>query len=221
MRDVNRYDKTLEAIGDRFRSEIIGLVSTIRTIAVSIVEVDKDNGLAYVQIYDGDDALPVPMTLNGIPTGMVKIVPAIDSLAVIGFMDGVETLPYFVSFSEIDEIIVGRGTTEFTWTHDVDNPDADELFAKIGDSSIRINKDVIEMNGGDLLGLIAIQAMTDRLNSLRTEINNIQSNISSHTHTVQVDGTTHAGSTTGTAYTTANITQFANSDYENDKITQG
>ena len=70
--------------------------------------------------------------------------------------------------------------------------------------------DSITVNGGDLGGLIKIQELTDKLNSLVTKFN-------AHTHQVSTTGT--AAAQTGMAVTTAGTaTQFSKSDYEDENI---
>ena len=70
--------------------------------------------------------------------------------------------------------------------------------------------DSITVNGGDLGGLIKIQELTDKLNSLVTKFN-------AHTHQVSTTGT--AAAQTGMAVATAGTaTQFSKSDYEDENI---
>lgn len=70
--------------------------------------------------------------------------------------------------------------------------------------------DSITINGGQLGGLVKIQELTNKLNSLVTTFN-------SHTHPVATTGT--ATSQTGTAAATAaQASQFSKGDYEDTKI---
>ena len=70
----------------------------------------------------------------------------------------------------------------------------------------------VTFNGGTLGGLVKIQELTDKLNSLVEAFN-------SHTHTVTTSGT--AAAQEGTAAAIINrLSMFNKSDYENEKIKQ-
>lgn len=90
-------------------------------------------------------------------------------------------------------------------------------------STVTMKKDLIEFNGGSLGPLVDIGKLTQRLNKLQKEIDMINTNISSHTHTVtgsSATGGAVTASTASTVYTKANISTFKDDDYKNDKITQ-
>jgi len=70
--------------------------------------------------------------------------------------------------------------------------------------------DTITINGGNLGGLVKIQELTNKLNTLVQVFN-------SHTHPVATTGTAEAQSGTA-AVTTKQATQFSKSDYEDEKI---
>lgn len=92
----------------------------------------------------------------------------------------------------------------------------------VGNSKVRMTPDLIELNEGSLDGLVIVGKLTERLNKLQQQIDQIQSAIASHTHTVSTAGgpTAQTGTTTGTTYSRVSVDKFNNSDYENEKIKQ-
>jgi len=77
---------------------------------------------------------------------------------------------------------------------------------------VEVNSNKITFNGGTNGGLVKINELTERLNTLVNAYN-------SHTHPVTTTGTAAAQTGTATA-TTGRAQQFRKSDYENEKITQ-
>lgn len=100
---------------------------------------------------------------------------------------------------------------------------AEEVNIDADGSTVTMKKDLIEFNGGSLGPLVDIGKLTQRLNKLQSEIDTINTNIMSHTHTVTGSSATGGpvtGNTASTTYTKANISTFKDDDYKNDKITQ-
>ncbi|NLV87539.1 MAG: hypothetical protein GX025_10060 [Clostridiales bacterium] len=196
-----KYDDVWNAIGERFGNDIADLVRSVRAFAVTVDKVSEDGETAYVRIYEGDESLPVPTQLAAIPKGMLRVIPTAESLAVVQLVNGDDEQPHFIAFSEVDEILL-----------------------TIGESTIRMDTDVIEMNGGTLNGLVILGKLTERLNKLQGEINDIQTNIANHSHTyidsVVSGATPTPKSTTATSYTRKKLTEVKDSDYENEKVKQ-
>lgn len=188
-------------IGESFGNDIAELVRSVRAFAVEIDRVSDDGEAAYVRLYEGDEALPVPTQLAAIPKGMLRVVPTVGSLAVVQLINGDDEQPHFIAFSEVDEVLI-----------------------TVGESTIRIDTDVIEMNGGTLNGLVVLGKLTERLNKMQSEIDDIQTNIANHRHTY-IDSVGEAATpvtknTTSTSYTRKTLTQVKDEDYVNEKITQ-
>lgn len=220
----------LTQIGEKFGDAVAQLVRTVRAYAVTVSRIDTEQNVAYVTFYSDEAEFPISMSLLGY--GMVTAVPNVGSLAVISFMNGDDTTPFFVAYEAVDSLIFKRGKTEIRWNitpperddegNEIEAETDDEISIVVDTSSIRIVKDLIEINGGSLGDLVVIGKLTERLNKLQSEIDDIQSNIASHTHTVSTTGSAAAqtGQTTGTTYTRKQLTQVENTDYNNEKITQ-
>lgn len=242
-------DDLFTRIGEAFGEQVADLVGTARTRTVTIAGFDDSNENALVYIFENtDETLSVPLTLLGIPKGMLTIRPNIGSIATIIFINGDENRPAFVDFAEVDSIEFKRGKTAISWTitpperdedgEPIEDETDDEILINVGDStfsmkedevnlivggsSIRIDDELIEMNDGTLNGLVIVGKLTQRLNKMQSEIDQIQTNVAGHSHLVATTGsaTAQTGQTTSTVYTKVTLTQVQDSDYENKKITQ-
>ena len=211
------YDPAEEA-GGEFGTFLAQMFSTVRTVLVTVKEVDTASGVAQVYLFEEDKTFPVPLSLYGTEEYGTVCVPTEGSAALITYIDGDLNRPVFVGVSEVDKWEFKRGQTVVTFTTDPDDSSKDEVGVIVGNSKVRITPDLIEMNEGTLNGLVIVGKLTERLNKLQRQINQIQTAISSHTHTVTT--TAGAGNTTSTTYSQVTVDQFSNSDYENEKIKQ-
>lgn len=210
------YDPAEEA-GGAFGAFLAQMFYTVRTVLVTVKEVDTANGVAQVYLFEEDKTFPVPLSLYGTGEYGTVHVPTEGSAALITFIDGDINRPVFVGISEIDKWAFKRNETAITFT-----TDPDEVNVTVGNSKVRITPDLIEMNEGSLDGLVIVGKLTERLNRLQQQIEAIQSAIASHSHLVATSGsaTQQVGNTTTTTYAKVNVDSFDNSDYENEKIKQ-
>lgn len=97
----------------------------------------------------------------------------------------------------------------------------EQLDLKTGASTLKMNNDIIEFNGGGLKGLVELDNLTSKLNGFVNTFN-------SHTHNVPA-GSFLVGATAGVPSPAPvpvtspmqSAQSFVASDYENEKITQG
>lgn len=97
----------------------------------------------------------------------------------------------------------------------------EELNVKTGNSTLQMNNDLINFNGGGLEGLVKINDVTLKLNNLVNQINAFISIYNAHQHTVQVAVPAGTGNTLVLQGTGTSCDTFNKSDYENTKIKQG
>lgn len=99
----------------------------------------------------------------------------------------------------------------------------EQLDLKTGASTLKMNNDIIEFNGGGLKGLVELDNLTTKLNAFVSSFNTFVSTYNGHSHSVSTAGsaTAQTGSTTGIVGTAQSAQSFNASDYENEKITQG
>ncbi len=207
-------DKKIEEAGELFGRQITALVATALSQAVTVEDVNLDSNYAKVSFFEGDSPISVPLSVLNIKGATLRVVPTKGSTAIIERIDGNLNTPRFVGFSQIDSIIFERSKSSFTFSVDPDDDTKDYVDAVVGDSSIRISSDEITFNGGENGGLVLVGKLTERLNKLQNEIDQIQTNILAHTHA------TPAGPTTATTYTKVVLSQVQDGDYENEKIKQ-
>lgn len=207
-------------IGEEFGNRIADLMKGVRLTSVTIESITDTN--AMVTVFEDDIPIAVPLKLFGVEDNMFSVTPAVGSTAVIGYVDGSQSTPFFVAFSQVDKVEVKRSNSSFLFHVDPDDDSKDTLDCNIGGSSIHVTSDVIQLNGGGNGGMVIVGKLTDRLNKMQSEIDQIQANIASHTHLVSTTGTATAqtGSTTQTTYSKVSMTKVKDDDYVNDKITQ-
>jgi hypothetical protein len=99
----------------------------------------------------------------------------------------------------------------------------EQLDLKTGASTLKMNNDIIEFNGGGLKGLVELDNLTSKLNTFVQSFNSFVSTYNTHSHPVSTAGsaTAQTGSTTGIVGSAQTAQSFNASDYENEKITQG
>jgi len=92
-------------------------------------------------------------------------------------------------------------------------------FSQIEKITIDVNSNIV-INGGKNEGLVKIKELTNKLNALKTTLNDLISAYNSHTHSVSTTGT--AAAQTGTAAEIVSkvlqAESFNKTDYENTKI---
>lgn len=220
-----------QRIGEAFGDSIGKELQKLRLVSVTVDSVDDE--YAYCVLYEGNTPLPVPLKTLNIGDGFLTIKPNAGSVAVVGLIDGSGTTPMLISCAEIDKVSVKRGKTEISWTitpperddngDPTDSETDDELSVVVDTSSIRIVKDLIEINGGELGDTVVIGKLTERLNKMQDEINQLQSNVIAHTHPAitvppQTGGTFPVLTSTDISQVT--FTTVQDDDYNNEKIKQ-
>lgn len=214
----------IESLGAEFGQQLASMFSTVRTVLVEVVSVDAGSSTAEVSIYENTATFPVPCSLFGTEEYGLTVLPTVGTTALITYIDGDLNRPVFVRISEIDKIEFRRSSTNFSLSVDPEDSAKDRIDLQVGNSTASIQSDLIELNGGELKGLVVVGMLTDRLNQLLDEINKIQRAIAGHSHTyidsVGSAATPTPKTTTATKYSTVSLTEVENSDYENDKITQ-
>ena len=205
-----------EAAGEEFGSELARMLRRFVLKTVTVESVDEENNVANVTIFEGDTPIQVPLSLFNIGTSNVTIVPTVGSVAVIANPNGDDNNPQFLWFESVDKVSFKRGSVSATLQVDPDDESKDSISLSLGESSIDVTSDLIQCNGGSLGGMVVLGKLTERLNKLQSELDNMQASIADHTHTCGAQGAT----TTKTFYTKVAISSFSNDDYVNEKITQ-
>lgn len=90
-----------------------------------------------------------------------------------------------------------------------------QLSIKTDSSTLIMEDGKIEFNGGSEDGLVKINALTDKLNNLVKQVNDLITKYNTHIHPATM------GATSPTATQATPVTTFNKTDYENNKIIQG
>lgn len=99
--------------------------------------------------------------------------------------------------------------------------DDGEFDFTVGNSTLKVTKDEITFNGGQLNGLVILDKIVTKLNDHETAINTIASKFDSHVHPLTFGPPTTTGATSATASTSGvSLASTTNSDLENTKIKQ-
>lgn len=187
-------EKRLKQIGEQFGAQLTSVIDSAMLHSVEVGRVDE----TYAEVYEfeGDAPIRVPLLALNAGAAMLKVIPKEGSTALILYANGRVEKPIFVGFTEVDEINVS-----------------------VGESSVKITDEQIEFNGGENKGMVLVEKLTERLNKLREEIEQIQTAISTHTHPY-VTAAGASATTSPPTYTKATVSRFDTSEYANDKITQ-
>jgi len=226
-------DKLLKDIGETFGKAISELIRENRAYSCNIDSVTDE--IAYVVIAGSTEPQPVPLTGICIPTAAFKFKPNVGSLAIIQFANGDNTKPFFIAFSEIDFFSFKRGTTELSWEitpptrsddddqTEQDGETNDVINLTVGDSTLKIDTNIWEFNGGTLGGLAVVASLAQKYNDLKAAFESFKSNYNSHIHTTTatVGATPTPGIISATlAQETTVITTVTVEDIQNEKIKQ-
>lgn len=157
-------------------------------IAYGIVtSVDKDVCTCTLK-RDGETELPNVKLRSVVDDSEYKCVqfPAIDSAVLYALIEADETNAFVLSISELESI-----------------------YINVKDTTILIDQDGVVINGGENLGIIKIEKLEEKLNSLVDEINAIKDAFNGHIHTTTA--TIGASPTVGVIAPTTSQAQAASS----------
>jgi len=165
------------------------MVSANRAYTVTIQEVDDE--FASVTMGGSEVAMKVPITGINIGVAAINVKPNVGSLAIIQFADGDQTRPFFVSYSEIDFFSFTRGTTLFSWemtpqgreeteeATEIEGETEDVINLTVGESTLKVDKEVWEFNGGTLGGMVLAKTLQEQLAKLTARVDGIIDGINS------------------------------------------
>lgn len=191
---MSRLDEgSLKRIGEQFGAYLSERINQALSHTVVVLKVTDE--YADVAEFDDDPPIRVPLMCLNAGSAVLKVKPKQYSTAIILYTEGDVNRPVFVGFTEVEEITVS-----------------------VGESSVQITNDVIKFNGGDI-GMVFADKLTDRLNKLQGEIEQIQTAISGHTHPYVIAPNV-AATTSPPTYSKVLVSRFDASEYANDKITQ-
>lgn len=218
MKTSGTFDEECARLGAEFGAKM-GDERRVSLVIATVSAVDEE-AKTLEAVVDNDRVFS-DINLNVFPNGgnSLYIIPSVDSLVVLGFIEGYSEVPVLIKATKIDKMVVSNvaGTEEEGESTISFDKDAVEIIR--GTSSWRIEKnkisftaDKIEMDGGENGGLVLVDGVTTALNNLVTQVGNMCTVFNAHTHGAQ------GASPPDTPMTAPS--QFNKGDYENTKITQ-
>ena len=163
------FDSDIAAVGRRLGMMLSEQQHNSISISRGVVlSVDKDKKLIDVTMDNGHVIREVDLDTIYSGDSGILVYPAINSTVILGFIEGRAELPFVVSYTTMDEMLITAGN-----------------------STIKILDTLIEINKGLNNGLVLIDKLTTKLNAFVDTYNG-------HGHGVATTGTasSHTGATT-------------------------
>lgn len=247
---LNSSNDPVERAGERFGETLMSEFERLRTKTMVVKSVDENNAYCIIYEDDEPLPVPLSfLKMDGAYFKVTPTLESMVGVTFLNGDDNTPVFISFTSVDRVefvrsktsisltidpndetkDDVTLTMDTTTVnvtgtSLTSKVGNSSVemttDMIKALNGASSVEMTSDLIKMNGGSLDGLVAINALTQRLNTLQSELQTAMNIINAHTHNF-----TWAG-TSGTSVTTAPLSQvtppttFSKDQYENTKITQ-
>lgn len=202
-------ERALEEIGRDFGMRLNDQSRTYIVVA-HVEAVNEDAKTMDAIMSDGNTIPGISLDIVQGGNNSVLVIPAIESVVILGFVEGLPERAVPLCFTTIEKTIIrnlgsnNETNSQIVVENDEISIQRGQTLLQINDNNVRINSNLVQINGGNNGGLVLSTALSSAFNTLINTYN-------AHTH--PVSGTT-AGPTTQQA-TTTTATQF-----ENNKITQ-
>lgn len=185
---MSRRDKIRTGI------ELLALRALPQQLRLGTVKaVDEEAQTCTVEVEEGYTLYDVRLT--PVAGASVVPIPAVGSWALAAAIENDESFTYMVSASALDK-----------------------LRAKIGDVTVEVTGDGVTLNGGDLGGLVKVNALVDDLNAIKRDLNNLKTVFQGWTPVAQDGGAALKTALTTAAWPTTKLETTKASDLEDDKI---
>lgn len=211
-------EEILRQVGEQFGDMLARNMARFGLRTATVERVTEDR--AYVSFFEGDQPIAVPLAFLRLGTSNLLVKPTVGSLIAIGFLDANMETPYIVACEKIDSVEFRQSKSQVRVTIDPEDDTKDEINVRVGDSTIRVAQDIIELNGGSLGGLVKIAELERNLNSLKQYCEQLKSAVSTGIGAVG-DGDFALGSVGKSAFNAAmSGVSIRFDDMENEKIKQ-
>lgn len=164
-------------------------------------------------IDEGAPLLGVNLQANQGSDFGVVVIPKEGSYVVVGFVaEGSAGVVLLTDDIERVEAVIEKDTARAVM-------DKEGVRINVGESiSVELTKDCVTFNGGDLGGLVKVEDLTGRINTIEKDINALKNVFSGWTPSPQDGGAALKGAVSPWAGQTLTLTQRG--DYENEKVKQ-
>lgn len=181
-------------------------------IACKVDKVDKDaRTIDCSPLDEGAPVLGASLECGGeISKASICIYPKVDSIVLIAFIDDSHEA-FVLQCHEIESIDIRIEKAKIFI-------DEDSLKLEKGASSILLEDDLISINGANLGGLVKIESLISKLNTIEQDINNLKTTFSTWTPIPNDGGAALKASIS--SWASSQISLSAKSDLENEKVKQ-
>lgn len=184
--------------------ETVALVCTVDAVD------EKARTIDCTPLNEGAPLLGVNLQANQGANYGFWLYPEVGSFVIVGFVaDGAAGVVLSTEKIKQAEVVIGDTSTVM---------DADGCRIKTANMSANINADNIIFNGGKLNGLVKIDDLTKRLNTIENEINKLKGIMAGWVPVAQDGGA--ALKTAAADWSADTLLLTKRSDYENEKIKQ-
>lgn len=199
------------------RDAIRELARSGEETVAKICKVDRVDDIARTvdctPIDEGAPLLGVNLQANQGSDFGVVVIPKEGSYVVVGFVaEGSAGVVLLTDDIESVEVVIEKDTARAVM-------DKEGLRINVGEEiSLELRKDLVELNGGGLGGLVKVEDLTGRLNTIEKDINALKKVFSGWKPIPQDGGAALQGAVSSWAGQTLTLTQRG--DYENEKVKQ-
>lgn len=200
-------------IADAIRRMAQGGRQTVSLIC-TVDAVDKDaRTVDCTPLDEGAPLLGVNLQANQESNFGVVVYPRVGSYVVVGFVaDGSAGIVLMTDDIESIEVVVSDKTSRVLIDEERVRIDVDQ------ETSAELTKDGVVFNGGKLGGLVKVEDLTKRINTIEKDINSLKQVFSGWAPVSQDGGASLK--TAVTSWATQILTLTNRSDYENQKVKQ-
>lgn len=203
---MNNIKETIRQLAQGGRQSV-SLVCTVDAVDKTARTVDC------TPLDESAPLLGVNLQANQESTFGVVAFPKVGSYVVVGFVaDGAAGVVLLTDEVESVEVVISEDTARIS-------ADKDGVRVLMGDdTSAELTADGVVLNGGNLGGLVKIEKLTTRLNTIENDINALKNVFSTWVPTPQDGGA--ALKAAAVTWAAQSLTLTKRADYENDKVKQ-
>lgn len=166
MKKFSNIDEAAKQVGQGFARLFRESQPTYIVIG-QVVTVDED--AKTIEAIVDDDKLFSDIQLDVVPNGgnSLYLVPALDSIVMLGFIEGFPEEPFLLKTTKIDKVLIYNENAEES-SIVIDNAmiqvTRGSSIWNIEDGKVSMQSDLIEMNGGENGGLLKIRQLLENIN---------------------------------------------------------
>lgn len=232
--DQTDFEEAARSAGEAIAKALDSFCATVGIVREIRVDYENDVCECDVEVYAHNALITCQLVSGGGWQQSIIPVPLIGSEVEVEFLNGSASKPFVTKVKAPDYVMVDLGQVQARISNEgsiiavVEDAEGNEksrveidtvgIRYKTVGQVMNMGMDNTIFNNGTQDGMVLINQLTGRLNNLVSQINEIQSAISSHTHLYNEDGVLYP--TEPATYSRVDVSSFNKSDYENTVIKQ-